>query len=79
MLALLHFEWKEKQKFPQWLENAPNNCWQQFHYTAKMTSNMHLPNAIYANSDAKFENFFACSEQQSSLHSQHFCSGKNFH
>ena len=26
---------------------------QQFHYTAKMTSRKHFPNAIYANHDAK--------------------------
>ena len=26
---------------------------QQFHYTAKMTSRKHFPNAIYANRDAK--------------------------
>ena len=26
---------------------------QQFHYTVKMTSNKHSPNAIYANRDAK--------------------------
>ena len=40
---------------------------------------MHFPNAIYANTDAKLEKLFACGERQSSLHSQHFRSGKNFH
>ena len=28
---------------------------QQLHYTVKMTSNKHFPNAIYANHDAKLE------------------------
>ena len=33
---------------------------QQFHYTMKMTSNKHFPNAIYANYDATLENFLNC-------------------
>ena len=40
---------------------------EQFHYTVKMTSNKHFPNAIHANPDAKLENFFACGAWQSSL------------
>ena len=52
---------------------------QQFHYNAKMTSNKHFPNAIYANCYAKLENFFACSGRQSLLHSQNFCGGESFH
>ena len=33
---------------------------QQFHYTMKMTSNKHFPNAIYANYDATLEKVLAC-------------------
>ena len=52
---------------------------QQFHYTTNMTSNNYFPNAIYANRNAKLETFFTCGRCQNSLHSQNFCSGKNFH
>ena len=52
---------------------------QQFYYTAKITSNKHFPNAIYANRDAKLEKFFACGGQQSSLRSKNFRGGKNLH
>ena len=46
---------------------------QQFH------DDKHFPNAIYANRDAKLENFFACGDRQSSLGVQNFRGGENFH
>ena len=51
----------------------------QFHYTAKMTSNKHFPNSIYANHNAKLEKIFACAGQQSSLRLQNFHGGENLH
>ena len=52
---------------------------QQFHYTAKMTSNKHFPNTIYANWDAKLEKFFASGRWQSLLRLQNFCGDEIFH
>ena len=51
---------------------------QQFHYTMKMISNKHFPNAIYANRNADLEIFFAYGGWQSSLRSQNFCDGEIF-
>ena len=44
----------------------------------KMTLNKHFPNAIYANRNAKLEQFVGCGGQQSSLGLQNFCGGENF-
>ena len=51
---------------------------QQLHYTAKMTSNKHFPNANYANHDVKLKKVFA-GGRQSSLRLQNFRGGKIFH
>ena len=50
---------------------------QQFHYTAKMTSNKHYPSANYANHDVKLEKVFT-GGRQSTLRSQNFHGGKIF-
>ena len=73
MLALLHFLWKEKQKFSQWLENFPNNCLATVPLYCE-----NFPNAIYANPDAKLEKIFTWSRQQSFLRLQDFRDGENF-
>ena len=68
----LSMKWKTKSFLNDW-KMSQIIVEQQFH------DDKHFPNAIYANRDAKLENFFACGDRQSSLGVQNFRGGENFH
>ena len=68
-IGFIALSMKKNQRFSQWLENVPNNCWATVPLYRKNDLNKNFSNAIYAYHGAKLEKIFACGGRECSFRS----------